>query len=212
FSTPELVNAYADWIKARADVAFAKKQRDTIKKLTRTQIDTQTDLVERLGKLVGEAGTVPKKDLIAAQAELQKMTLQGQKDEHEAETAVRTAERMQRVLERQLFQAGAAPDLLEKKEAGTVLVVADVPEAKVGLVRTDQGCNARFFAYPDDSFTGRVGSIAPVVSKEKRTLRVFFEVKDPKGLLKAGMFAEVGVGTDRRYVLTVPADGVLHVG
>src|SRR5262245_33401925 len=83
FSTPELVNAYADWIKARADVAFAKKQLDTIKKLTRTQIDTQTDLVERLRKLV-EAGTDPKKDLIAAQAELQKMTLQGQKDEHEA--------------------------------------------------------------------------------------------------------------------------------
>ena len=73
-------------------------------------------------------------------------------------------------------------------------------------------CSARFFAYPDDPFSGRVGSIAPVVSKERRTLRVFFEVKDPRSLLKAGMFAEVGVGTDRRYVLTMPADGVLHVG
>src|SRR6185369_5485719 len=37
------------------------------------------------------------------------------------------------------------------------------------------------------------------------------EVKDSRGVLRAGMFAEVGVGTDRRYVLTMPADGVLHV-
>ncbi len=182
-----------------------------VAKLTKAQIAAQTDVVERLVKLV-EAGTDPKKDLVAARAELQKMTLQGQKDEHEAETAVRNAERARRTLERQLFQAGASPDLLEKSEAGTVLVVADVPEAKVGLVRENMACTARFFAYPDDLFSGRVGSIAPVVSKERRTLRVFFEVNDSSNLLKAGMFAEVGVGTDRRYVLTVPADGVLHIG
>jgi hypothetical protein len=212
FSTPELVNVYADWIKAGADVIFAREQLDTIKQLTKKQIETQTDLVERLRKLVEEAGTDPRKDLVAARAELIRMTLQGRKDTNEAETALRTAERAQRTLERQLFQAGASPELLQKSETGTVLVVADVPEAKVGLVRTNQSCKARFFAYPDDEFTGRVGSIAPVVSKEKRTLRVFFEVKDSKGVLKAGMFAEVGVGTDRRYVLTMPADGVLHVG
>jgi membrane fusion protein, heavy metal efflux system len=211
FSTPELANAYADWIKAGADVAFAKKQLATIQKLTKAQIDAQTDVVERLVKLV-EAGTDPRKDLVAARAELTKMTLQGQKDEHEAETAVRNAERAQRLLERQLFQAGASPDLLEKSEPGTLLVVADVPEARVGLVRENMACTARFFAYPDDPVSGRVGSIAPVVSKERRTLRVFFEVTDSSGLFKAGMFAEVGVGTDRRYVLTVPADGVLHVG
>jgi hypothetical protein len=212
FSTPELINAYADWIKAGHDVRFSQKQLATIQKLTKAQLDAQTDVVERLRKLVEDSGTEPRKDLVAARAELTKMTLQGQKDEHEAETAVKTAERTQRTLERQLFQAGASPDLLEKSEAGTVLVVADVPEAKVGLVRENMACTARFFAYPDDPFTGRVGSVAPVVSKERRTLRVFFEVKDPKSLLRAGMFAEVGVGTDQRYVLTIPADGALHVG
>ena len=90
FSSPNLATAYADWIKARADVPFSAKQLATIRKLTAAKVSAQTDVVTRLKKLV-EAGTDPKKDLDAAQAELLQDQLQGQKDEHEADTALKNA-------------------------------------------------------------------------------------------------------------------------
>jgi multidrug efflux pump subunit AcrA (membrane-fusion protein) len=92
------------------------------------------------------------------------------------------------------------------------VVVADVPEAKLGLVREGQACQARFYAFPGQVFTGRVGSLAPTISKERRTLRVLFELVDTDGRLKPGMFADVGLGTDTREALMAPTDGVLHVG
>ena len=65
-------------------------------------------------------------------------------------------------------------------------MVAEVPEARVGLVAAGQACVARFYAFPDAAFAGRVGSVAPTLSKERRTLRVFFELSDPQGRLEAG--------------------------
>jgi multidrug efflux pump subunit AcrA (membrane-fusion protein) len=211
FNSPETANAHADWLKAGTDLAFNEKQLDTIRRLNKTQLETQTEVVERLKKLV-KAGTDPEKDLVKEQAELRKMTLQAQKDEHEAETAVRNAQRTLRTLERMLFQAGASPDLLSRAALGTTLVVAEVPEGRVGLVEEGQACKARFFSYPGKDFDGRVGNIAPVLSKERRTMRVFFELEDPNGRLKPGMFAEVRIGTNPRPILLAPSDAILHVG
>ena len=92
------------------------------------------------------------------------------------------------------------------------IVLADVPEARLSRVRVGQGCKARFFAAPNETFTGKVNSIAPVLSKERRSLRVLFVIHDPHDLLRPGMFAEIGLGTDPREALLVPADGILHVG
>jgi len=87
-----------------------------------------------------------------------------------------------------------------------------VPESKVGLVREGQACSARFYALADQQFTGRVRSVSPTLSNERRTLRVFFEIEDPRGQLRPGLFAEVGLGTEPREGLLVPATGVLHIG
>lgn len=43
-------------------------------------------------------------------------------------------------------------------------------------------------------------------------LRVLFDLNDPSGDLKPGMFAEVGLGTDERDSLMVPAAALLHLG
>jgi RND family efflux transporter MFP subunit len=211
FSTPELLTAYTDWRKSNADVELAEKQLKEIRELTEDRIATQKKLVERLRKLV-EAGTDTPKDLAAEEGNLRQATIQGRKDVIEAETAVRVAARNRAGLERQLSQAGADPHALAREPEGTTIVVADVPEARVGLVREGQACQARFYAFPGRIFTGKVSSLAPTISKERRTLRVLFELGDPEGRLKPGMFADVGLGTDTRQALMAPADGVLHVG
>jgi hypothetical protein len=92
------------------------------------------------------------------------------------------------------------------------IVVSEVPEAKVGLVRKNQACVARFFAFKDELFEGYLASLSPSLSRERRTLRVFFEVRDPHSRLKPAMFAEIGLDASTRDVLLVSADGVLHIG
>ena len=87
-----------------------------------------------------------------------------------------------------------------------------MPEDRVGLVEKGQACTAQFYAFPGETIPGTVRSLAPTISKERRTLRVFFQLDDPRGRLKPGMFAEIGLGTDVRKTLRIPADGVLHVG
>lgn len=212
FATAEIASAYGDWIKARADVRFAQSQSVKVKGLADARVKYLTEHVERLEKLVN-LGTEEGRTLSAARADLLQAEIQGQKDLHEAENAVKVAERSRSLLERQLLAAGVAPETVRKGADGLVLLVADVPESKVGFVRSGQECKVRFAAFPDaapiDAVVGRVG---PSVSKERRTLRVTFELRDPTGRLLPGMFADVGLGTERRDVVTVPADAVLHAG
>ena len=211
FNTPELASAYADWLRARADVPFNEKQLVNIRKLSEEVLKAKKDVWDRLENLV-KAGTDPLKDLAAAKADYQQAYAQSQKDEHEAMTNVANAKRTLATLERQLFQAGVDPELLTKATESTAIVMAEVPEDRIGLVEKGQACLARFYAFPRESVPGTVRSLAPTISKERRTLRVFFQLGDPKGRLKPGMFAEIGLGTNIRKTLRIPADGVLHVG
>ena len=211
FNTSDLASAYADWLKARADVPFYEKQLEDIQKLAAETLKAKKDVRDRLEKLV-KAGTDPEKDLAAAKADYLQATAQSQKDEHEALTNVNNARRALATLERQLFQAGMDPDLLANPTESTAIVAAEVPEGRIGLAEKGQDCIVTFSAIRDKSFPGSVRSLAPTISKERRTLRVFFQLSDPQGQLKPGMFAEISLGTDRRDTLRIPAEGVLHVG
>src|SRR5208337_181869 len=188
FNSADLSSAYADWIKARADVPFYEKQLLSIRELSAASLKAKKDVRDRLEKLV-KAGTDPEKDLAAAKADYLQAKAQSQKDEHEAQTNVKNAKRTLATLERQLFQAGVDPELLANATESTAIVVAEVPEARVGLVEKDQACTAQFYAFPGESVPGSVRSLAPTISKERRTLRVFFQLPDPQGRLKPGMFA-----------------------
>ena len=79
-------------------------------------------------------------------------------------------------------------------------------------VKLGQGCEARFFGFPEQLFPGQVRAIAPVLSKERRSLRVLFAISDPRDQLRPGMFADIGLGTDAREALLIPPEAVVHVG
>jgi hypothetical protein len=211
FNSPELLTAFTDWQKATADIAFAETQLTAIKQLADTRVDAQQKVVNRMKKLV-EAGTDTEKDLAAAQADLIQSQIQGRKDVHEAETAVRLARRTEAALARQLQQNGLDPDLLRSTTWDVDIVMADVPEGAMARVKLGQACEAKFFSFPDQPFSGHVRAIAPVLSKERRSLRVLFAIKDPRDQLRPGMFADIGLGTDVRSALLIPPEAVIHVG
>jgi multidrug efflux pump subunit AcrA (membrane-fusion protein) len=200
FNSPELLTTFTDWQRSTSDIAFSETQLSQIKQLAETRINAQQKLVERMKKLV-DAGTDTEKDLAAAQAELIQSQVQGRKEIYEAETAVRLAKRNEAALTRQLQQAGLESDLLRSTSADVDIVMADVPEGLVTRAKLGQKCEAKFFGFPSQLFSGKVRAIAPVLSKERRSLRVLFAINDPHDL-----------GTDARAALLIPPDGVVHVG
>lgn len=211
FSGVELSGIYADWEKTETEMEFAAKQLAKTRELTQAQYNSQSRVVERLRKLVA-TGTEAVRDLTSAEASLLQTQLEGEKAVFDAESALTQANHAHADLERRLLQAGVDPALLAHAVAGAALVMADVPEVRIGLVKAGQSCEARFYGLPGQVFKGVVRSLSPALSPERRTLRVFFELNDAETQLKPGMFAEIGLGTDPRQAVLAPSDGVLHIG
>ena len=211
FATPELLNAFSDWQKAVVNIQYQETQLKAIRDLNESRVAAQKEVVARMEKLVA-AGTDTQKDLVAERTNLIQFQIQGRKDIRDQEEAWQVARRTEATLSRQLQQAGLEPTMLRSAAAEGDIVVAEVPERLMGIVKLGMTCEVRFYALPAQVFHGKVSGISPVISKDKRMLNVQFIVKDPEGTLRPGMFAEVGMGTDKRQSLLMPADGVLHVG
>jgi multidrug efflux pump subunit AcrA (membrane-fusion protein) len=211
FDSADTLTAYTDWQRAQADIVFYETQLELVKQLATTRLQAQREVVKRLEKLV-EAGTDTLKDLTAEKATLIQVEITGRQEIHQAETALRVARREEATQARRLQQAGLSVELLQSVSSDIDIVMADVPEGRLNQVKIGQGCMARFFGLPKEPFPGRVKSIAPVLSAERRSLRVLFTIDDPDDKLRPGMFAEIGLGTDQRTSMLIPADAVLHIG
>ncbi|ESS74140.1 RND family efflux transporter, MFP subunit [Methyloglobulus morosus KoM1] len=209
FNSLDLSAVYADWQRVSTEKEFNDKRLAKIRELTAAQYNSQKIAVERLRKLVA-TGTEAIRDLTSAEANLLQVQLEGQKDIYEAETALTVATRTRAALERKLFQDGIDPLLLEHSNPGIALIMADVPELKIRQVSVGQSCEARFYGLSEQSFSGKVRSLAPTLSPERHTLRVFFELNDWHDQFKPGMYAEIGLETDPRPAIMIPTDSVLH--
>ncbi len=210
FATPDLLGTFSDWQKAVVDVEFQKQQLKSVKELADFRVEAQKEVVERMEKLL-EAGTERLKDVVAERVNLKQFEIQGKQDVHTAENAVKVAIKTEATLARQLQQAGLDPQMLRSAAAEGDIVVAEVPERALSRVKLGMTCEVRFLALPSKVFVGKVSSISPVISKDRRTLNVQFIVIDPDKVVRPGMFAEIRLGTDERPALLVPADGMLHV-
>jgi membrane fusion protein, heavy metal efflux system len=211
FSTEELSSTYAEWLKAQAEIENGEKQLVKVNELAKSTVARYTDIVVRLRKLVA-TGTEAPKDLMTAEADLKQAELQGQKDIYSAESAVKLAKKNLASLERKFQQAGLDPQVFAAPEEDMTLVVANVPEQKMTVVHEGQACTAQLYGYPGHPFAGHVERIGTTVSQDRRAMRVLFHITDTDDLLKPGMFAEIGLGTDARPALMVPAEAMLHVG
>ena len=211
FDSPENLVAFTDWQKAVSDIAFNKEQLKSITNLADARIEAQQRVVTRLQDLF-KIGTDSRKDLDAESANLVQLEIQGNKDKHEAKTALRLAERAEAVASRQLQQNGLEPALLEATKKDIDIVMADVPEARIDDVKVGVEVTARFVSLGPKKFLGIVDRIAPTISKDRHSLRVLCKIKDPIDELRPGMFGDLGIDTKLRDTVLVPAEAVLHVG
>ncbi|MCC7485106.1 MAG: efflux RND transporter periplasmic adaptor subunit [Burkholderiales bacterium] len=94
----------------------------------------------------------------------------------------------------------------------TVWVLARVPEAQAGLLRTGAAVEVRVPAYPEARFRGRVGAILPELDAATRAVRARIEVANPGGRLKPGMYAHIEFAARGRETLLVPAEALIRTG
>jgi len=76
--------------------------------------------------------------------------------------------------------------------------VLHVPERELAKLAVGQPATLQFDALPDQTFTGRVALISPVVDASTGTFRVTIEVRDRSRTIKPGMFGRVHVQYDQR--------------
>lgn len=103
--------------------------------------------------------------------------------------------------------------LLHIADLSQVIVQAETYEEDIGKVALGQEARVHAFAYPSESFTGRVTFLGQQLDPEKRTLQVLITLANPDGRLKPGMFAKAALILKRNAgVLTVPLQAVLESG
>jgi membrane fusion protein, heavy metal efflux system len=211
FNSGELLNDFSLWEKAVADVAFNESQLTQLRELAASKEAALANAIARLEKLV-KSGSESEKNLIEQRSMLLQTQIQDRKDIYQAELAISIAQREARTLSLQLLQSGIDPERLENATSDMDIVTAEVPEAMIERVSVGQSCTADFFGIADSVFEGKLTAISPILSAEQHTLRVLFIVHDPLDRLRPGMFARIGLGTDPREVLKIPAESVIHIG
>jgi RND family efflux transporter MFP subunit len=89
-------------------------------------------------------------------------------------------------------------------------LVVNVEESQLGQVAEGQSVQLSVPAFPGQTFTGTVRSIAPTVDARSRTAAVRVEPKDDASKLRAGMFAQLRIVTgERSDALVVPNEALV---
>jgi membrane fusion protein (multidrug efflux system) len=76
--------------------------------------------------------------------------------------------------------------------------VLHIPEHEMAKIRKDQRAELKVDALPNQTFTGHVERISPVVDSETGTFKVTVYVKETKSMLRPGMFGRVKIVYDTR--------------
>jgi len=92
---------------------------------------------------------------------------------------------------------------------------ASVPVGEIGRVSSPRRAEFRVAGMPErfeiHERNGRLVSVGSVVDERSRTVPVIFEVANPKGVLRIGMYAEVSIKTgDQAPVIAVPETALLE--
>ena len=109
------------------------------------------------------------------------------------------------------FMPGEA--LFRIADLSRVWMIGDVFEQDLALVRIGSRGTLAVSAYPDRTFPGELTFIYPTLNAETRTARVRFELANPQGQLKPGMYGTVQIDAGaKREVLAVPDSAVIDSG
>ncbi|HSW04578.1 efflux RND transporter periplasmic adaptor subunit [Aquabacterium sp.] len=200
----EVGESHATWMQAQTELRIAEADFTRAESLNAEEI-------------------IPKKDFLRAQA-----------DRDKAAAAVRAAADRLRLMggapgatgnnvSRFSVIAPLAGTVIEKKvtlgelaspsepmyaiaDLSRVWIQAALPEAALAKVRVGAHAKVTVSAYPDQTFSGRVGHIGAMLDKDTRTVAARIELPNADGRLKPEMFATATIEAvgDKREAIALP--------
>jgi Cu(I)/Ag(I) efflux system membrane fusion protein len=105
-----------------------------------------------------------------------------------------------------------AMELYTLADLSSVWVLADVYEYEIPLVKLGQESTMTLSYFPGQTFKGKVTYVYPILEAKTRTVKVRFELPNPKWALKPGMFVNIDLHIPRGKRLVVPNTAVLDSG
>lgn len=110
------------------------------------------------------------------------------------------------------FSGGSPQELFTVGSTDSVWLFADVGEADLPEVQPGAAVAARVLAYPDRVFRGKVEWISPTLDPALRTVRIRCSLPNPDELLKPEMLATVAIERPQAPRLAVPRGAVVRIG
>jgi hypothetical protein len=137
---------------------------------------------------------------------------------HQAEEFIKTAKRklllmgMSSTEIERLEASGKAEQSLYLPEGNKVWVYVTIYEYEAGFVKEGLPVEVEALAYPGQTFTGEIVSVAPMLEPMTRSLKVRTLVDNPENKLKLQMYVNVRLTYNLGEKLAVPEDAVMHTG
>lgn len=113
------------------------------------------------------------------------------------------------------YAAGVAglgsPNPFTISDLSYVWILCDVHENELATVQVGETAEIRLNAYPNQTFTGRISNVLPILDSAIRTAKVRIEVRNP-GMMRVGMFVIATFhGRKKETYAVVPAAAILHL-
>ena len=89
---------------------------------------------------------------------------------------------------------------------------ADLYESDLPYVKVGMPMEVTLPYWPDKSFQGKVGFIAPALAPESRTLKIRLEIPNPELLLKLEMYADARLNYPVGERIAIPETAVMRTG
>ena len=102
--------------------------------------------------------------------------------------------------------------LFDVADLSTVLVIADIYEYELPLIKMGDTARINLSYFPGKEFFSTIDLIYPTLSEETRTTKVRFTIPNPDGALKPNMYTDVQVKIDLGTKLAIPAEAVIDTG
>jgi Cu(I)/Ag(I) efflux system membrane fusion protein len=107
----------------------------------------------------------------------------------------------------------APGDILFKlADLSSLWLQVDVSEQDQGALHLGQVAEIKVDAYAQETFSGKVSFIAPVINDKTRTVRVRLELPNKEARLRPGMYANVIISDVMKPALTIPLSAVIDSG
>ena len=205
--SPDLGTAYADYERAKAQLALTLKNRDRQRGLAKIGGAAEKDMQQA------------ESDYLSAEAELRRTEARLKQIGVEAETTEKartvtvTAPMSGSVIELDVapgqYWNDPTASLMTVADLRTIWVTAGVPEKDTALVAKGQPVDVVFSAYPAETFHGEVLFVSDVLDTDTRRTKVRIAFDNPDTKLRPGMFANVTFHAPAQRAAVVPASALL---